>query len=277
MTNLISEKESRAKLIQTIQTPLGFFSLVVLVVEVILGISANLSSGRDKTYLIFGMIGIIILLILIVTGLAIFLPTSLYGKNSKFKPKKVTNPLLKEAIANSEVRFIKNHKFLFVDCINGGLEDQRERIFKKLSKFSKIKLIFNPTADSFQNLLIKNKFDIIQLDIHITSSSKLFIELGNGLDSLTHDCLIELLEISETKLLVIASCQSVLLASKLSSKVNMIAFCENLSMNSSRRWENIFYELLGQGFPLSRAYSAASTSIKTPIAIIMKEDIIITK
>jgi len=44
----------------TVQTPLGFFVLVVLIVEVILGTTtATLSEGFDRTILIVGMIALI--------------------------------------------------------------------------------------------------------------------------------------------------------------------------------------------------------------------------
>lgn len=73
-------RSNRLDVIQTVKTPLGFFTLTVLVVEVILGISANFSQGTDRTYLIIGMLGLIFLLVIIVAGLAIFRPEALSGK-----------------------------------------------------------------------------------------------------------------------------------------------------------------------------------------------------
>lgn len=91
--------DSRSGVIKDVQTPLGFFVLIVLIVEVILGITANTSSGPDKTYLIVGMLGLIFLLILIVAGMAIFRPASLYGKGVRNRSrsassKQLTNNLL---------------------------------------------------------------------------------------------------------------------------------------------------------------------------------------
>ena len=97
MTDLHSPSDVRAKLVETVQTPLGFFSLVVLVVEVVLGISANLSSGRDRTYLILGMLGLIFLLVLIVTVMAFFRPSSLYGKTAQLNVPINTHSKLEEA------------------------------------------------------------------------------------------------------------------------------------------------------------------------------------
>ena len=78
--NISTEKDSRVSLINTVQTPLGFFVLVVLIVEAILGLTANFSTGSDKTYLIIGMLILIFLLVLIVTGMAVFRPGALNGE-----------------------------------------------------------------------------------------------------------------------------------------------------------------------------------------------------
>ncbi len=72
---------SRVDIIQTVKTPLGFFTLVVLVVEAILGLVATrLSQGADRTSLINGMLILIILLVILVALLAFFRPEALFGK-----------------------------------------------------------------------------------------------------------------------------------------------------------------------------------------------------
>lgn len=73
-------QSNRVSIIETVQTPLGFFTLTVLVVEVILGITANLSQGSDRTYLGISMIALIFLLVVIVAGFAYFRPEALRGK-----------------------------------------------------------------------------------------------------------------------------------------------------------------------------------------------------
>ncbi len=73
-------QEERTDIIETVKTPLGFFTLVVLVVEIILGISANLSQGTDRTNLIVGMLGLIFLLVIVVAGFALIRPEALRGE-----------------------------------------------------------------------------------------------------------------------------------------------------------------------------------------------------
>jgi hypothetical protein len=71
---------NRIEIIETVQTPLGFFTLTVLIVEVVLGFVANISQGRDRTYLIIGMVVLIFLLVIIVSAFAYFKPEALTGK-----------------------------------------------------------------------------------------------------------------------------------------------------------------------------------------------------
>jgi hypothetical protein len=80
-----SSDPDRAKIIETVRTPLGFFALIVLVVEVIFGLVAGFSQGPDRTYLIGAMIALICLLVAIVAGLAVFRPEALRGKRPAIK------------------------------------------------------------------------------------------------------------------------------------------------------------------------------------------------
>lgn len=79
--NPASDKDYRQNLIKTVREPLGFFTLIALILEVALGVSAGLSNGIDKTILVITFCVVIILLILLVAIMAMFRPTSLYGKS----------------------------------------------------------------------------------------------------------------------------------------------------------------------------------------------------
>jgi hypothetical protein len=71
----------RIGIIQAVQTPLGFFVLVVLIIEAIFGVFVfKLNEGADRTFVIQCMIVLIFSLVLIVTGIAILRPWALSGK-----------------------------------------------------------------------------------------------------------------------------------------------------------------------------------------------------
>ena len=84
-------QSNRASIIETVQTPLGFFTLTVLVVEAILGVVANFSQGSDRSYLIVSMIILIFVLVAIVAGFAFFRPEALKGKRPSVKKPALSN------------------------------------------------------------------------------------------------------------------------------------------------------------------------------------------
>jgi hypothetical protein len=82
-----AEQTSRVSIITAVQTPLGFFVLVVLIVEVIFGMILLQIDGADRTFIIRSMIGIIIALVLIVAGIAVWRPSALTGKDPRQRTK----------------------------------------------------------------------------------------------------------------------------------------------------------------------------------------------
>ncbi len=76
----------RTGIIQAVQTPLGFFVLVVLIIETILTTFViKLDAGADRTLVIACMIILILALVLIVAGIAIWRPGALSGKERQLK------------------------------------------------------------------------------------------------------------------------------------------------------------------------------------------------
>jgi len=70
---------NRTAIIRAVQTPLGFFVLVVFVVEAILGGIGYSSNAPNNSYALFGMIGILLVLILVVAFMAVYRPEALRG------------------------------------------------------------------------------------------------------------------------------------------------------------------------------------------------------
>jgi hypothetical protein len=79
MSNDGSTADRRVNVIEAVKTPLGFFVLVVLVVEVFLGVVAGLSTGNTATITVVGMLVIILALIAVVAYLAHSRPEALAG------------------------------------------------------------------------------------------------------------------------------------------------------------------------------------------------------
>lgn len=79
----------RIGLIEAVQTPLGFFVLVVLIIEAVLTVFVlKLDVGSDRTFVIQAMIILIFALVLIVTFIAMWRPAALSGKERQLKETK---------------------------------------------------------------------------------------------------------------------------------------------------------------------------------------------
>jgi hypothetical protein len=74
-----NDSNERHRLILVTRTPLGFFTLVVLVTETVLAGLAIASTGSDRTFLLYAIVGILVLLILVVGVIAVLRPESLQG------------------------------------------------------------------------------------------------------------------------------------------------------------------------------------------------------
>jgi len=85
------KKENRSKIITIVETPLGFFVLIVLVIESFFGIIVFKSSeGIERAYILFAMFILIFLLAGVVAFLAYYRTEALIGVNSP-KTKRSSN------------------------------------------------------------------------------------------------------------------------------------------------------------------------------------------
>jgi hypothetical protein len=80
----------RAGVIRAVQTPLGFFALVVLAVEAIIGILATSLNPSQKTFLVNGMMILLFIAVLAVALIAYFRPHVL--ENIGSQPKRIGAP-----------------------------------------------------------------------------------------------------------------------------------------------------------------------------------------
>lgn len=71
----------RRSLIEAIKTPLGFFSLIVLVIESLFGgLAIASASGDERMLLVKLIVGILVLIIILVAAISWFRPEALWGK-----------------------------------------------------------------------------------------------------------------------------------------------------------------------------------------------------
>lgn len=89
----------RANVIESVKTPLGFFSLVALIAEAALGATAVFIERPEKTTLVWSMIALVFILVVLVAVLAFYRPEALSGlrpekmltSNDETKPDPISN------------------------------------------------------------------------------------------------------------------------------------------------------------------------------------------
>ena len=254
----------RADIIRTVQTPLGFFVLVVLIVEVVFGVIAGLSEGSNRTSLIIGMMSLIFCLVLLVAGMALWRPESLRGRRptpSGAMPRSTASQVSR--VPNPKVLCAATSQFTEL-----GFDKDLATIQKA---FRKVQIETDLTSDRLRSLLTTEHFQII----HLLG----FVEPKDGAlvfsqdDKISSEGFASLLDVCGAQLVVIAACDSIDLAAKASRRANIIAATTVMTVNSFIPWADCFYGLLSRGHALSRAYDIARNTTNAPMVLLMKNDL----
>jgi hypothetical protein len=183
-----------------------------------------------------------------------------FGKMNKNKTftdlEKIVNPKILVAYCDEKI-FGSDYKILM-----------NTQISKNIIKLSDV------TIKDLKDNLTSNKFDIVNLGIPVSQNGDIMI----GSYFLSSKELISLLEISQTKLLILGSCNSVYLASNTVRKVNMIAATSNLRAEEYENWLSVFFKLLSEDLPLSKSFDLSKSINKDlPITMILNQDLIFEK
>jgi hypothetical protein len=257
---------SRVQIINAVHGPLGFFVLVVLLVEVMLGVGASLSSGDDRTLMIRGMLALVFTLIAIVTLLAIFRPESLRGarpvQSSPAAPSLGPDVPSVLRISRPAVLLAAAQRYR-TDIANDI------RVVRKYA--ARLTVIEDLTAPMLRHVLSEGEFQIVHLLAFVEPSDER-LKLGSD-DTMSSDGLASLIELCKAQLVILGSCQSIGLAAKVSRLTNIIAATANLREDDFLLWEDCFFRLLFQGLPLSAAFEVARTTTDAPMVLLMKQDL----
>ncbi len=258
-------------MIRAVKTPLGFFSLVVLVVEVILGITANLSQGTDRTYLIIGMLVLIFLLVFIVTGLALYRPEALIGVRPNSRPITLDHPSSLPAIetiqkpsllvASSSQEYVDNYLESDIKIISEVFPKRQIDIYKGI------------TSSKMRDILTDKYYDILHLTVPVEKDIGA-LKFGEE-DIMDAEAFSKLLEICNAKLVIFAVCDSLTAGARIARKTNIIVAIDTIGDEMVQEWERTFYKLFSRGHSLSRAYDIARTTTSTQMVLLMKNDLTI--
>jgi hypothetical protein len=262
-----SPRDGRAAVIHAVQTPLGFFTLTVLVVEAILGMTAGLVRGVDPTGIVWAMIALIFLLVLIVAALAYCRPEALGGKRAE-----QVASVLAQVKDSSPVEHIKRPSIMCISTTEfetlGAATDVAviEEQFPKGTASHR-----SVTLDQFRITLTREKIDILHL-LCFVDAKEGTLRFSPG-EKLSAEGLERLVGICGAKLLVLATCDSVVLAAKIAHVANMIAATKSVAVQDFVAWERCFYGLLSQGHALSKSYEVARATTAAPMVLLLKREL----
>jgi hypothetical protein len=260
-------REARAGIIAAVQTPLGFFALVVLVVEGILGLTAGLVRGVNPTPVVWAMIVLIFLLVFVVATLSVRYPGALSGK--KWRQPAAATAL---TATPAQVELLKKPSIL---CISTSdfeklWTDEDVAILSQHFK-STLTIRRNITGRILRSTLTERRYSVVHLLGYVDPVTGA-LRLGPD-DHLTAEGFQQLIEVCEAKLVILATCDSVVLAAQLSRVANMVAALGTMENKDFVEWERCFYGLLANGQPLSRAYDVARATTNAPVVLLMRREL----
>jgi hypothetical protein len=126
-------------------------------------------------------------------------------------------------------------------------------------------------------------FDIVHLVLAINPANgdlifspiefRTYKHLTSSPDIMSAEGFSKLLSKSKTRLVVLATCNSLLLAVEVAPVANMAASDTEISGESVAEWEECFYGLLAQGESLYKAFEITKTQSSTPIRPIRNKDV----
>src|SRR5579864_7728444 len=136
------------------------------------------------------------------------------------------------------------------------------------------------TSERLEVLLTSKRFSIVHLlcFVHPKTGEIIFSEAREGgltvepKRSMSAEGFFKLAEFCGVRLVVLASCDSLILAAKLARVTNLVAAADWVRVEDIVRWERSFYECLAHGQPLSTSYELATAVSQAPMLLLMKKD-----
>jgi hypothetical protein len=192
-----------------------------------------------------------------------------------------------ERFATPTVETISNPKILCTcsaHFFSVSFEKDAAIIRREMQKISSdITVEHNMTSEKLRELLLDNVFDIMHVGAYVDhkTGDLYFNEVqkcgripeGVEIDTLPASQFAKLVELSRARLVVLASCDSLLLAAKLAKTTNMIAATDWVDLTDMLNWELSFYKCISKGISLSNAFETAASLSEAPMLLLKKKDL----
>jgi hypothetical protein len=272
----VGGRQEWAGIISVVKTPLGFFVLVILVLEALFGVLVY-TSNVDKAVqsgLLITTFALILILILLVAYLAVYKPGSLPGTNTT-----TILPTSKTARSSSTVKTIQKGEILCACSPQWKGLAFPEDVKAIRESFPKVQVEYQLNSEKLVDLLTQKNFSIIHIAGYVdrNGGDMIFSEINDGkpvssADGINVNGFSTLVKNANVSLVVLATCDSLLLAVHLARYTNVISTNDWVEGEKIAKWSKTFYRLLSQGKTLSKAYEVATNSMDVRMYLIIKSD-----
>lgn len=159
-----------------------------------------------------------------------------------------------------------------------------ELIRKETEKISaQVSELYSTDSKQLTTALLENTFDIIHVSAYVDPKTGeiYFNDVDTSglptdsarVDSISAVSFSKLVELSKAKLVVLATCDSLILAAKLAKATNMIAATDAVHVAEMLKWELALYKCISNGISLSNSFETASSLSKAPMLLLLKKDL----
>jgi len=152
-------------------------------------------------------------------------------------------------------------------AVRGG--DKDIAILKDNFK-DKVTVVENMTLKKLRDALSSKQYEIVHLVGFVELSSGDFIFNEN--EKVKPEGLLQLLQNSNTKLAVLATCDSLMLGAVLARHMSVISGAGTILVENIVKWEDCFYDMLAQGKSLTKAYDIAQATVDAPMMMLVRND-----
>lgn len=142
------------------------------------------------------------------------------------------------------------------------------------------------TSKRLRELLTKQRFDIVHLVVAVDRDDgdlifspidySTYRPATSAVDKMPAAGFAALLTESNTRLVVLATCNALLLGVEVAHAANMAASDATITGEQAAEWEECFYGLLAEGKSLFKAFELTKLQSSTPIRAIRNKDVIFT-
>ena len=141
----------------------------------------------------------------------------------------------------------------------------------------------NVNSEQLTKTMMDNEFDIVHIAAYVDQKTGdlYFNDVedcvvapgGKDIDSISASSFATLVKISKARLVILATCDSLILGAKLAKLTNMIAATDFIKVKDMLNWELSFYKCVSKGISLSNAFETAASLSKAPMLLLTKKDL----